>query len=173
MYFNYKTNSFTKSPASRTRLEQISEPEIMIVRETEIDENGEEHEVEREVERLVEKTIEVEIPIPEDCIEIDDSVCEELFAIVKNSDTPKAIFAGENGYPEIRDISTVTSNISEEEQNAIKILELKKKLASTDYYALKRIDGFLTEEEYAPIKAQRQAWRDEINELEKITTITA
>ena len=37
----------------------------------------------------------------------------------------------------------------------------------TDYQAIKYAEGQLTEEEYAPIKAQRQAWRDEINLLEQ------
>lgn len=42
----------------------------------------------------------------------------------------------------------------------------KSQLAATDYKCLKFIDGALTEEEYAPIKATRQTLRDEINELE-------
>ena len=48
-----------------------------------------------------------------------------------------------------------------------KISALKRKLTATDYLAIKYAEGALTEEEYAPIKAQRQAWRDEINALEK------
>lgn len=43
---------------------------------------------------------------------------------------------------------------------------LKGKLAATDYKALKYVEGFLSEAEYAATKAQRQAWRDEINALE-------
>ena len=49
----------------------------------------------------------------------------------------------------------------------IEIDELKTKLRDTDYQATKYSEGWFTEEEYAPIKAQRQAWRDRINELEK------
>lgn len=45
---------------------------------------------------------------------------------------------------------------------------LKKKLADTDYKAIKYAEGFISEEEYAPIKAERQRIRDEINELEKL-----
>lgn len=48
-----------------------------------------------------------------------------------------------------------------------KIAELKYKLMQTDYQAIKYAEGQLSEEEYAPIKAQRQAWRDEINVLEQ------
>lgn len=47
------------------------------------------------------------------------------------------------------------------------ILELKQKLANTDYEALKYAEGVMTEAEYAPYKADRQKWRAEINELEK------
>ena len=43
---------------------------------------------------------------------------------------------------------------------------LKSELAATDYKAIKYAEGWLTEEEYAPIKAARQAIRDEINALE-------
>lgn len=47
-----------------------------------------------------------------------------------------------------------------------RINELKKLLSSTDYQAIKYAEGLITEEEYLPIKNQRQAWRNEINELE-------
>lgn len=47
------------------------------------------------------------------------------------------------------------------------INELKKKLFDTDYKAIKYSEGLLTDKEYAEVKAQRQAWRDEINRLEE------
>ena len=46
------------------------------------------------------------------------------------------------------------------------ILILKQKLFDTDYQAIKYAEGQFSEEEYAPIKQQRQAWRNKINELE-------
>lgn len=46
------------------------------------------------------------------------------------------------------------------------IFELKQKLTQTDYKAIKYSEGLLTDKEYAEVKAQRQAWRDEINRLE-------
>lgn len=49
----------------------------------------------------------------------------------------------------------------------LKILELKAKLFKTDYLLNKYLEGYLSEEEYAPIKLERQAWRDEINQLER------
>ena len=48
------------------------------------------------------------------------------------------------------------------------IAELKAKLDATDYQAIKYAEGFLSDEEYAEMKAQRQAWRDRINELEAL-----
>ena len=47
------------------------------------------------------------------------------------------------------------------------IFELKQKLTQTDYKAIKYSEGLLTDKEYAEVKAQRQAWRDEINRLEE------
>ena len=52
----------------------------------------------------------------------------------------------------------------------VQIKELKQKLADTDYQAIKFAEGELTESEYAPTKAQRKAWRDRINELEKVSS---
>lgn len=46
------------------------------------------------------------------------------------------------------------------------IADLKAQLAATDYKAIKYAEGWLTEEEYAPIRAERQVIRDQINELE-------
>lgn len=48
------------------------------------------------------------------------------------------------------------------------ISELKKKLFDTDYKAIKYSEGWLTDEEYAEVKAQREEWRKRINELEKM-----
>ena len=47
-----------------------------------------------------------------------------------------------------------------------RIVELKQLLASQDYKTIKYMQGELTEEEFAMVKAQCKAWRDEINELE-------
>lgn len=48
-----------------------------------------------------------------------------------------------------------------------KIYQLKQKLSMTDYKAIKYAEGLISEGAYAPIKAERQLWRDEINQLEK------
>lgn len=51
-------------------------------------------------------------------------------------------------------------------QNAAKIVKLKKNLYNTDYAVIKIAEGAATVEEYAEVIAQRQAWREEINQLE-------
>lgn len=51
---------------------------------------------------------------------------------------------------------------------SLEILNLKNKLQQTDYKAIKYAEGWLSEEEYAEIKAERQHIREEINRLEKI-----
>ena len=51
-----------------------------------------------------------------------------------------------------------------------KISQLKDNLADTDYQAIKYAEGWITDEEYEPLKLQRQAWRNEINMLEKNIT---
>lgn len=49
------------------------------------------------------------------------------------------------------------------EINAFEIL-----LNQTDYQALKYGEGQISEADYAPIKKQRQEWRDRINELQQM-----
>lgn len=57
---------------------------------------------------------------------------------------------------------------TEKELAEREIEELKQKLTETDYQAIKYAEGVLSAGEYAPIKAERQAWRDRINELEEV-----
>ena len=49
--------------------------------------------------------------------------------------------------------------------NAQKVIDLKKKLADTDYISAKIAEGSATKSEYADKIAERQAWRNEINTL--------
>lgn len=46
------------------------------------------------------------------------------------------------------------------------IIVIKGKLKDTDYQAIKFAEGELTISEYAPIREQRKAWREQINNLE-------
>lgn len=51
------------------------------------------------------------------------------------------------------------------------VAELKQQLAETDYKAIKYAEGWYTVEEYAPIKAEREALRERIRELENGTEV--
>lgn len=48
-----------------------------------------------------------------------------------------------------------------------KIGILKQHLEDSDYKAIKYAEGLICEEDYLPVKTQRQLWRDEINRLEE------
>lgn len=50
---------------------------------------------------------------------------------------------------------------------SLRIAELKKLLADSDYQAIKYAEGVISASEYVPIKAKREMWRKEINDLEK------
>lgn len=45
--------------------------------------------------------------------------------------------------------------------------DFKEMLTNTDYQAIKYAEGWYTEEEYTPIKEEREYWRNNIRELEK------
>ena len=53
-----------------------------------------------------------------------------------------------------------------EEIKQARIAELKQLLADTDYVVIKIAEGAATAEDYSEIIALRQAWREEIRELE-------
>lgn len=57
--------------------------------------------------------------------------------------------------------------------NQERIKELKKNLSKTDYITAKIAEGSATKEEYADVIAQRQVWRDEINDLQRAETDTS
>ena len=56
------------------------------------------------------------------------------------------------------------------DQYRLEITQLKKQLSDTDYKAIKYAEGQISESEYAPVKAERQGYRDRINELEMLLT---
>lgn len=51
-------------------------------------------------------------------------------------------------------------------EKAKRINELRYNLKQIDYKTNKYVEGELSEEEWAEVKAQRKAWRDEINALQ-------
>lgn len=44
----------------------------------------------------------------------------------------------------------------------------KEKLKATDYQAIKHSEGLISDEEYEPIKKQREDWRKQINEYQAL-----
>lgn len=54
------------------------------------------------------------------------------------------------------------------DQYRLEITQLKKQLSDTDYKAIKYAEGQISEEDYASVKAERQGYRDRINELEAL-----
>ena len=56
------------------------------------------------------------------------------------------------------------------DQYRIEIQQLKKQLSDSDYKAIKYAEGQISESEYAPVRAERQGYRDRINELEMLLT---
>ena len=48
-----------------------------------------------------------------------------------------------------------------------RIKKLKNKLRETDYHALKRIEGYYTDEQWKVFEAERKVLRDEINKIEE------
>lgn len=75
-----------------------------------------------------------------------------------------------DAYDEYEDIKVFVP-YTEKELAKIEIAELKAKLAATDYKAIKYAEGVLSATEYAETKAQREAWRNRINTLEKIAEV--
>jgi hypothetical protein len=68
---------------------------------------------------------------------------------------------------ELKKANEKTSFKKQEQSEASKKLnELKSKLCSSDYKAIKFAEGLYTEEEYAPIRKQREDIRKEIRKLE-------
>lgn len=51
-------------------------------------------------------------------------------------------------------------------QKSTRINELMCELTKTDYIGIKIAEGAATKTEYADIRAQRQEWRSEINQLQ-------
>lgn len=48
------------------------------------------------------------------------------------------------------------------------IIELKRKLRSTDYIAIKYAEGEISSSEYAETRSKRRAWRKQINDLQTL-----
>ena len=88
---------------------------------------------------------------------------EQVDAIFKNRGTNQVI-KDVNGIPTAVDLYTKRELAIAYKKK--RIAELKSLLQATDYQAIKYAEGFISEEDYLPIKQTRQEYRNEINELE-------
>lgn len=80
---------------------------------------------------------------------------------------PTAEQLQEAGWTEVVPPTPTAEEIAQQQREA-EIWSLKEQLRESDYKAIKYAEGWITAEDYAPIKAQRQEWRERINELEEL-----
>lgn len=77
------------------------------------------------------------------------------------------VFKGDKWvYEEITE-SELLPEPTEEELKQARILELKTKLAETDYVVIKIAEGEASKMDYVDVIVNRRAWREEIRELEE------
>jgi hypothetical protein len=89
---------------------------------------------------------------------------------VPDMEVSEADFEAADGIARLMNGEIVLGKTAAEKQAedaARRVIVLKRKLAETDYIAAKITEGSATMEEYADKIAQRQAWRQEIAELEE------
>ncbi|MBO4468701.1 MAG: hypothetical protein J5766_05310 [Clostridia bacterium] len=96
--------------------------------------------------------------------------------LVRGETRSRQVILGKSDSPE----NWSETNMTEEERSAVrteteklnlkKIAELKEQLTATDYKAIKYFEGWISEEDYAPVKSLRQSLREQINLLEKSLT---
>lgn len=91
--------------------------------------------------------------------ELENAPCIK-FDIIEETDKEYLLYKGNYILKE------EAEKLKAQEQKVERIKELKHLLADTDYKVIKYSEGLISEKEYAEVKAQRQAWRDEINQLE-------
>ena len=72
-----------------------------------------------------------------------------------------------NGWTYRKDVCPMkTEEDKLKDEYRLEIQHLKKQLSDTDYKAIKFAEGQISESEYASVRAERQGYRDKINELE-------
>ena len=96
-------------------------------------------------------------------IETEEECAEYNVAVDWCNSTQKGTIKDMGEYYEVVELPKPT----QEEINAMEVERLKSELASTDYKCLKYVDGALSDEEYAEVKAYRAELRAKINELQR------
>lgn len=88
---------------------------------------------------------------------------DEVESILTNRKEGEAI-KDVNGVPTV--FTLITDSELAINAGKQRINELKALLASTDYQAIQWAEGVRSEEVYAPMRLQREAWREEIRKIE-------
>lgn len=88
---------------------------------------------------------------------------DEVESILKNRKEGEAI-KDVNGVPTV--FTLITDNEIAINAKKQRIYELKELLNSTDYQAVQWAEGVRSEETYAPMRIQREEWRQEIRKIE-------
>lgn len=70
------------------------------------------------------------------------------------------------GYTKVQPHEYTQEELAEQRRQA-RIAELHTLLQESDYKAIKYAEGWISASDYATTKAERQAYRDEINQLEQ------
>ena len=100
--------------------------------------------------------------MPGDCTDVKPPKEKEGFKIKWNKDTNKW------AYEEVqKEEEPAPYEPTEAEKLQMQLSQKKFELSQTDYKAIKFAEGLITEEEYAPIKAERERMREEIRELQR------
>ena len=94
-------------------------------------------------------------------VEISDELYEELVAQKKMWQDGKLV-----DNPDYEEVAKERERREAKQLAVDEENRLKKQLAETDYLAIKHFEGWISDEDYGPIKAMRQACRDRINELQ-------
>ena len=82
------------------------------------------------------------------------------------SDTQKSDINGWTYRKELCPMKTEEDLLKDQYRS--EITQLKKLLSDSDYKAIKYAEGQISESEYASVRAERQGYRDRINELEAL-----
>lgn len=85
--------------------------------------------------------------------------------ITKNGELREAVWSQDGEIYHKGQFAIVLYYTDEQKKQVQEMQECQKNLRDTDFKATKYSEGLYSEEEYAPIKLQRQQWRDRYNEI--------
>ena len=109
-------------------------------------------------DNTIKEWTEIPFDINQPYIEIDD---DEIIHLNIDKISKGKLVKNKTKYNKLKNIQLQISNIECE------ISSYKRLLSETDYKVIKYMEGVLSDDEYNPLKDERQQWRNSINELEE------